>query len=128
MSLEKIVADRSLCEGLDHKEWGDTVFVHIRTFSKTFKWNWFVSFRSALIKKGDYEIIPAPTFTEIWGRLPYEIDIKNEGLNKLEFFKNNHNETICGYLKDIQNPICDDLKPENAALKLYNWCKENGYV
>ena len=138
--LENIVADRSLCEKLG-EEWGDTVFVWARDANNG---KFEIAFREdterPLMGTNEFpydKVIPAPIFAEVWAKLPKIIDINgssyklcfDNSFDKDEMKAFYSSSGACGYeYIEIPKDIISYKKPVNAALKLYAWCKENGYV
>ena len=141
MNLENIVADLDLCKDLDPKVWGETVFVYAPSKVPNCPHAYIMRIDYELLPETTDNPIPTPTFAEVWAKLPITIkdkpphkDLKcsiSFGLEmKPYFYKDNPKKYyVCGYYNygDFAIEIVRE-KPVNAALKLYKWCKENGYV
>ena len=131
-AIENIVADLEYCKDLDPKVWGETVFMSDGND---------IFLRMSIQQSWEKPFIPRPTFAEVWAKLPITIkdkpphkDLKcsiSFGLEmKPYFYKDNPKKYYaCGYYNygDFAIEIVRE-KPVNAALKLYKWCKENGYL
>jgi len=138
--LEKNVADRSLCEKLDPKEWGDTAFVWI-DLDENLKIFAHRPEKPKVLLRSEWDKIsseangimsyPAPIFAEVWAKLSsfvYSCEDKNLKY-WLRSYKNGE-ITGCEYVTDkgVLLDVQHDEKPVNAALKLYDWCKQERYI
>jgi len=131
MNLENIVADLEYCKDLDPKVWGETVFVYAP--SKV------PNCPHIYIMRRDYELLPettdnpisAPTFAEVWANLPVHI-VRSETIYDLKFNKYRLVSSIMyshGEENQLYSLNCtSEKKPANAAIKLFKWCEENGYL
>ena len=130
MNLENIVADLEYCKDLDPKVWGETVFVYAP--SKV------PNCPHIYIMRRDYELLPettdnpisAPTFAEVWAKLPNTI-VRDETIYYLEFHKSRFGSSAMYSHRNNQLFQLDcefNQTPVNAAIKLFKWCKENGYL
>ena len=126
MNLENIVADLEYCKNLDPKVWGETVFMSDGND---------IFLRMSIQQSWEKPFIPRPTFAEVWAKLP-ECKVTDDGAAYLQIKKRDgfyypsyfwadgmdYGDTF-EYGFEIKDP-----NPVNAAIKLYKWCEEEGYV
>lgn len=127
--VEKLVADLEYCKDLDPKVWRDTVFVSTNT---DLNYPDKLELRYGVAKDKSYNyIIPRPTFAEVWAKLLREMIDENligypltlmHQITGYQVFYKGDKDTFKHKL------FTDEEKPVNAAIKLFKWCEENGYL
>lgn len=123
MSLETLVPDLDTCRRLKEAGypqetalWWDRNMFHGKMHVTT----------HAVTGKG----IAAPTFQEIWERLPIRIRVDGNWCGRT-LFCDDDGDSNCGFdsqTKDVWEVMFSYRSAHVAAAELWLWCKENGHV
>lgn len=127
MKLKDKVVSLELAKTLDPKEWEDCEYVWCKHLcGNDFIWSIFPHSEINTVN----EFRPALLPCEIWDRLPMSINCKlheRDNIYSLKMDKIKSGNRDLFHCVTLFETFVEE-KPSDSLTKMYNWCKEKGYL